>query len=83
MGETQEMKTPPFVKNDDVNRIDFAAESFKSGFSCSQSVLAAFCEACGEYDINIIYSDPATVNKQCMNKSKNTKQLITNLPEKV
>lgn len=30
-----------------MNKIDFATESFKSGFSCSQAVFAAFCEDYG------------------------------------
>lgn len=30
-----------------MNKINFATKSFKSGFSCSQSVLAAFCEDYG------------------------------------
>lgn len=37
----------------------------------------------GEYDINIIYSEPAIAIKQCMHKSRNTNQLILNLPGKV
>lgn len=37
----------------------------------------------GEYNINIIYSEPVIAIKQCFHKSKNTKQLIMNLPEEV